>query len=237
MYQGEKRKRVEETKCQIEEVPPDDSAIDKASGDQHDRSFPISDSPLTTAISTRKKLLILDLNGLLADIVGSFSKEFTPDTSISGKALFKRPFCDEFLHFCFERFNVGIWSSRTRKAARYMTISYVVAGKSVRSYDQITIRKNEWDNIIAYCVTDAREVKAVVRFVSYGPGGDLRIYLERLADADDVQAFVEASPFGQSPITQTNESWPFYAKIIGAQDDKQQNSVVATVWCGTREKF
>ncbi|GAB2209666.1 hypothetical protein Droror1_Dr00026887 [Drosera rotundifolia] len=74
---------------------------------------------------------------------------------------------------------------------------------------------------------------------SLGPQGDLRIYLEKLADADDVQAFVEASPFGQSPIIQTNESWPFYAKIIAAKDDKQQNSdiVVATVWCGTRKKF
>ncbi|XP_021908718.1 uncharacterized protein LOC110822810 isoform X2 [Carica papaya] len=29
-----------------------------------------------------------------------------------GKHLvFKRPFCDEFMSFCFERFKVGIWSS------------------------------------------------------------------------------------------------------------------------------
>ncbi|KAG2639483.1 uncharacterized protein LOC120660172 [Panicum virgatum] len=36
---------------------------------------------------------------------------------------------------------------------------------------------------------------------SLGPGGDLRLYLENLATADDVQRYVEEHPFGQLQIT------------------------------------
>lgn len=63
----------------------------------------------------RKKLLILDVNGLLADIVHPPPKECKADTNILRRAIFKRPFCNDFLKFCFERFDVGIWSSRTKK--------------------------------------------------------------------------------------------------------------------------
>ncbi|KAF9615599.1 hypothetical protein IFM89_024688 [Coptis chinensis] len=36
------------------------------------------------------------------------------DTFISGKAIIRRPFCDDFLKFCFEMFYVGVWSSRKK---------------------------------------------------------------------------------------------------------------------------
>ncbi|XP_076918462.1 uncharacterized protein LOC143578886 [Bidens hawaiensis] len=73
--------------------------------------------PSTTQSSSRKKLLALDVNGLLVDIVpdADADKQHKPDTIISSKAVFKRPFCDEFLKFCFERFRVGVWTSRTRR--------------------------------------------------------------------------------------------------------------------------
>ncbi|XVF60699.1 hypothetical protein PTKIN_Ptkin08bG0069300 [Pterospermum kingtungense] len=63
----------------------------------------------------RKKLLVLDLNGLLADIVDRPPKNYKADAHIAGRAIFKRSFCDSFLRFCCERFEVGIWSSRNRK--------------------------------------------------------------------------------------------------------------------------
>ncbi|KAD6119218.1 hypothetical protein E3N88_10489 [Mikania micrantha] len=63
----------------------------------------------------RKKLLVLDVNGLLVDIVADPDEAYKPDKIIGSKAVFKRPFCDEFLKFCFERFNVGVWTSRTRR--------------------------------------------------------------------------------------------------------------------------
>ncbi|KAG9156596.1 hypothetical protein Leryth_006576 [Lithospermum erythrorhizon] len=70
------------------------------------------------SVSIKRKLLVLDINGLLADIVSAddVSQEsgVNPDLIIGRKAVFKRPFCDEFLEFCFERFSVGVWSSRVK---------------------------------------------------------------------------------------------------------------------------
>lgn len=64
---------------------------------------------------SRKKLLVLDVNGLLVDIVADPDESYKADTWIGSKAVFKRPYCDEFIKFCFERFSVGVWTSRTRR--------------------------------------------------------------------------------------------------------------------------
>ncbi|KAJ0682629.1 putative FCP1 domain, HAD superfamily protein [Helianthus annuus] len=65
----------------------------------------ISDVTKEGHFDNRKKLLILDLDGVLADLLAD------PDEAAGFK---KRPFCDEFLEFCFERFNLGVWTSLTR---------------------------------------------------------------------------------------------------------------------------
>ncbi|KAI3713128.1 hypothetical protein L1987_71700 [Smallanthus sonchifolius] len=64
---------------------------------------------------SKKMLLILDVNGLLVDVIQPPPKDCKPDIKISKRAIFRRPFLDDFLGFCFERFDVAIWSSRTRK--------------------------------------------------------------------------------------------------------------------------
>ncbi|GAB4828666.1 hypothetical protein Ancab_018332 [Ancistrocladus abbreviatus] len=64
---------------------------------------------------SRKKLLVLDVNGLLADIVYPPPKGYQADTKIAGRAIFKRPSCSDFLNFCFEQFDVGVWSSRSKR--------------------------------------------------------------------------------------------------------------------------
>lgn len=64
----------------------------------------------------KKKLLVLDVNGLLADIVSHpYPKNIKRDAMIAKKAVYKRPFCSEFLNFCFEKFDVAVWSSRIEK--------------------------------------------------------------------------------------------------------------------------
>ncbi|KAL1338233.1 hypothetical protein HN51_032916 [Arachis hypogaea] len=63
----------------------------------------------------KKKLLVLDINGLLVDLVYPPPNDQNPDTIIRGVAVFKRPFYLDFLKFCFERFEVSIWSSRSRR--------------------------------------------------------------------------------------------------------------------------
>lgn len=47
-----------------------------------------------------------------------------------------------------------------------------------------------------------------------GPKGDLRVYLEKLAMADNIQEFVSSNPFGQRPIREANPSWGYYLKVI-----------------------
>lgn len=49
-----------------------------------------------------------------------------------------------------------------------------------------------------------------------GPNGELRLYLEGLADADDVTSYVKENPFGQPAISTTHSEWEFYSKIINA---------------------
>jgi len=66
------------------------------------------------AVPIKKKLLVLDVNGLLVETYFQFEKlpeEHRPDGKVGRFFVYRRPFCDEFLEFCFENFVVGIWSS------------------------------------------------------------------------------------------------------------------------------
>ncbi|KAK8923520.1 hypothetical protein KSP39_PZI019292 [Platanthera zijinensis] len=63
----------------------------------------------------RNKLLVLDLNGILGDVVFSSYGSRMTYKKLSNKQVFKRPFLDDFMAFCFEKFVVGIWSSRNKK--------------------------------------------------------------------------------------------------------------------------
>ncbi|CAI0387027.1 unnamed protein product [Linum tenue] len=64
--------------------------------------------------SRRKKLLILDLNGLLVDVVTCPPKDRTPDKRVGFRSFFVRPYYLDFLNFCFRKFEVAVWSSRTK---------------------------------------------------------------------------------------------------------------------------
>ncbi|KAI3726168.1 hypothetical protein L1987_65965 [Smallanthus sonchifolius] len=71
---------------------------------------------ITQVVTSGKKLVILDVNGLLADV--SAHRPYgirKPDKYIRERPIFKRPYLDDFMRFCFDRFHVGIWSSRTMK--------------------------------------------------------------------------------------------------------------------------
>ena len=66
--------------------------------------------------SASKKLLVLDVNGLLVARYKRSDKVKPPlnvvEHGVVAKThIYKRPFCDAFLQFCFENFHVGIWSS------------------------------------------------------------------------------------------------------------------------------
>ncbi|KAL5724566.1 hypothetical protein ACHQM5_007808 [Ranunculus cassubicifolius] len=106
--------------CRVEETSPSAEYIKKeatimATESTKDELQNRSASPGTGQIrQSSRKLLILDLNGLLVDIVPVLPRGCRADKRIGKKSLIKRPFCDDFVKFCFETFNVGVWSSRTK---------------------------------------------------------------------------------------------------------------------------
>ncbi|KVH98483.1 HAD-like domain-containing protein [Cynara cardunculus var. scolymus] len=162
-------------------------------------------------LHSRRKLLVLDVNGLLVDIVADPDEAYraSADTIIGSKAVFKRPYCDEFLQFCFERFNVGVWTSRTRR-----NIERVLDFLIKDSQHQLLFC---WPYTAifpyTYCYRNTQDD-------GLGPEGDLRNYLERLAASENIQKFIEQNPFGQQPISNNDESWKFYLKVISGSSSE-----------------
>ncbi|XP_057519855.1 uncharacterized protein LOC130800386 isoform X1 [Amaranthus tricolor] len=241
-------------------------------------------SPKAIIPLSRRKLLVLDVNGILADIVGDYPSRLKPDTIVSGKGVFKRPFCDDFIKCCFERFDVGIWSSRANKNVTRI-VDFLLRDNQKRllfcwdqshctatGYTTIENRKkplvlkelkNLWDNngeTLPWKKGTYNETNTVLlddspykalrnppytsifpypysfkdaRDKSLGPGGNIRAYLERLAEAENVQKFIQENPFGQRPITEANLSWAFYAKIVETGDVKQQEEIAKITTSGS----
>ncbi|KAK4801857.1 hypothetical protein SAY86_000060 [Trapa natans] len=223
--------------------------------------------PRRTLGGLGKKLLILDINGLLADIVSPPPKEFKADIKFARRAVFKRPFCMDFMNFCFERFDVGIWSSRARKniekvidhlmgdlkhkllfcwdlshctPTRFHTLENrhkSLVFKEVRriweKYDPNLPWERGYYNESNTLLLDDSPYKALLNpphtaifprsfnfqnkgDTSLGHGGDLRVYLDELAAATNVQKYVAQHPFGQRAITERSSSWGFYLRVLNS---------------------
>ncbi|XP_057952166.1 uncharacterized protein LOC131146539 [Malania oleifera] len=216
---------------------------------------------------SKRKLLILDVNGLLADIVPYVPEGYKADITVGRKAVFKRPFHDDFLQFCFQRFDVGVWSSRMKNNVE-MVLDFLMGDSkhcllfrwhqshctdtgfnTIENKSKPLVLKelkklwerhdpnlpwekgvyNESNTLLlddspykalrnpphtaifprTYCYKDKEDN-------SLGPGGDLRVYLEGLAMAENVQKYVEQNPFGQRAITEANSSWAFYRRVLSA---------------------
>ncbi|WJX80797.1 hypothetical protein P8452_63750 [Trifolium repens] len=216
----------------------------------------------------KKKLLVLDLNGLLADIVSPYPKHVKPDAIVARKAIFKRPFYHEFLNFCFERFEVAVWSSRLKKNVDRVT-DYLMGDmkqklifcwdlshctetgfKTIENKHKPLVFKDLkkiWDkydpnlpwekgyyNESNTLLLDDSPYKALLNppFNSIFPHtfsyenqnndnslaaeGELRRYLDGLANAENIVKYVEEHPFGQERITEKSEFWDFYLKVLNS---------------------
>ncbi|CAH8267198.1 unnamed protein product [Arabidopsis lyrata] len=212
----------------------------------------------------KKKLLVLDLNGLLADIVTPL-KDVPADINIGRRAIFKRPYCDEFLKFCFDKFEVGIWSSRKQNNVVRITefllgdlknkllfcwdMSYCATTTvgSLENRHKYVVFKDlnrlweKHDPRLPWKMGDYNETNTVLlddspykallnppytaifphsynhqnkTDTSLGNGGDLRLHLEKLVEAENVQDFIKNNPFGQEAITVASESWEYYREAI-----------------------
>lgn len=260
--QKEKKRRKKYKKKQLKE----DHLENKGS------SLELCKSRSTTSISVikerrlfRKKLLILDINGLLADILRPAPKDHAADIKIAGRAVFRRPFYIDFLKFCFEMFDVGLWSSRSKKImdgiVYYLMgdmrekllfcwdISYCTetAFKTLENRHKPLVLKElrkiweKHDQTLPFDVGNYNETNTVLvddspykallnpphtaifphsytfhdmGDNSLGAGGELRVYLEKLAAAEDTQKYIHEHPFGQTAINDKNLSWLFYQRVI-----------------------
>ncbi|KAF5182515.1 Haloacid dehalogenase-like hydrolase (HAD) superfamily protein, partial [Thalictrum thalictroides] len=178
-----------------------------------------------------------------------------------------RPFCCDFLKFCFAKFDVGVWSSRTKKNVDSV-INFIMPDKKQEllfCWDQSHCTETGFNTVENDCkplvfkelkklwdkhepnlpwekgeynesntlLLDDSPYKALLNPPntaifpnsydfqnlmdnSLGPGGDLRMYLERLATAENIQNYIQQNPFGQRAVTSKNPSWVYYLKVISA---------------------
>ncbi|XP_020234923.1 ubiquitin-like domain-containing CTD phosphatase 1 isoform X3 [Cajanus cajan] len=179
--------------------------------------------------------------------------------------VFKRPFYLEFLNFCLEKFEVGVWSSRTKKNIDSI-IDYLMGNMKQRllfcwdlshctetsfktlenKYKPVVFKdlRKIWDkhdsnlpwekgyyNESNTLLLDDSPYKALLnppcnsvfphtfKFQSQsdkslGAGGDLRQYLDGLANAENMVKYVEQHPFGQEGINEKSQCWNFYLKVL-----------------------
>ncbi|KAL8505022.1 hypothetical protein ACS0TY_016285 [Phlomoides rotata] len=225
-------------------------------------------------LGPKKKLLILCLGGLLVKRVHVREKASVrgqrPDITYGKFLVFKRPFCTEFLKFCFERFDVALWSS-----AREHNIDGVLSTISggARSKFVFVWSQEECTDSPFYCLDNEekplflKELKDIWENSSYkgkyspkntllidhepyisllnppntaifpepykkhnpkdtvfGDDGDLRKYLDGVAEADDVPSYVKEHPIGQPAITPSHLHWSFYSRIVRSFDKKKEKA-------------
>ncbi|OEL15007.1 hypothetical protein BAE44_0023971, partial [Dichanthelium oligosanthes] len=192
-------------------------------------------SPAQSLGFPKKKLLILDLNGLLADINDDYHNAHMADAKVQGKLVFRRPYCDDFLNFCALNFELGDMSKCTFTGHktlenRHKPLMLKELSKLWNKEEpDLPWEEGDYSASNTLLVDDSpykalRNPPHTAIFPSsysylnwndnsLGPGGDLRVYLQNLAAADDVECFVHNNPFGQPFITESDPHWNFYAPI------------------------
>ncbi|EXC33910.1 hypothetical protein L484_012800 [Morus notabilis] len=218
-------------------------------------------------LGPRKKLVVLCLGGLLCHRVHRYDESAiprfrSPDEFYGSILVYKRPYCEEFMKFCLERFDVGIWSS-AREWYLNNALDCIMKGlksKLLFAWDQRECTNSGWNTLEnkrkplflkelkdlwqdrSICIegrysssntllVDNNPYKALlnpphtaifsdeykvdnVEDMALGPRGELRVYLDELAGAEDVPSFVKEHPFGQSAITPAHSDWHFYSKVV-----------------------
>ncbi|KAF3582888.1 hypothetical protein DY000_02035446 [Brassica cretica] len=174
----------------------------------------------------KKKLLILSPHGLLLYRVHMQNlrrkpENRSPDATCGPNLVYKRPFAGEFMKFCLERFEVGIWSSANEeqcdKPMFFKDLSKVFQKfKEFSASNTILIDNEPYKALInpdntgvfpvTYDPTDKND-----DFLD--PEGEFCSYLDDLANATDVQAYIKENSFGQPKIDSSHPDWSFYCKV------------------------
>ncbi|KAD3337578.1 hypothetical protein E3N88_33098 [Mikania micrantha] len=250
-----------------------------ASGDTEDDKEAGIDSgiPLDRLhLGSKKKLLVIPLRGIIVHRAhrtrpDTIPRNRRPDFCYGNFLVYKRPFCLEFLRFCFEKFNVGLWSSSREQNLQgiltnvmgdlknkllftwdqkqctnsgFMCVENKEKPLFLKELDHLWQKKDPnlpWSDgeysasntlLITYPEkTLLNPPNTSISPLNYdpenkkddflGPKGELRVFLEGLAEAEDVQTYVQDHPIGDPDILPSHPDWDYYCKIICSINKKR----------------
>ncbi|KAL8259617.1 hypothetical protein R6Q59_027570 [Mikania micrantha] len=273
-----------------------------ASGDTEDDKEAGIDSgiPLDRLhLGSKKKLLVIPLRGIIVHRAhrtrpDTIPRNRRPDFCYGNFLVYKRPFCLEFLRFCFEKFNVGLWSSSREQnlqgiltnvmgdlknkllftwdqkqctnsgfmcvenkekplflkeldhlwqkkdpnlpwsdgeysASNTLLITYPEktllnppnTSISPLNYDPENKKDDFLGKYIDLCNSMFLYSNLRSKCILLGPKGELRVFLEGLAEAEDVQTYVQDHPIGDPDILPSHPDWDYYCKIICSINKKR----------------
>ncbi|EYU38606.1 hypothetical protein MIMGU_mgv1a011796mg [Erythranthe guttata] len=225
-------------------------------------------------LGPKKKLLVLCLGGLLVHRVHlknqSTVRGLRPDVVYGKFWVFKRPFCTDFLKFCFERFEVALWSSAMEHNIEGIldNITGGMRNKFLFVWNQDECMESDYfclhnnkKPLFLKKTKDLWEKKSLKGQYSasntlliddephtcllnppntaifpqpykkhdrgdtlLGPDGELRKYLNGVADAEDVQSYVKDHKIGQPAITPEHPDWNFYSKVVRRYGKKEETT-------------
>ncbi|EFH55874.1 NLI interacting factor family protein [Arabidopsis lyrata subsp. lyrata] len=188
----------------------------------------------------KKKLLVLSLSGLLLHRVHKKEmrkkpKNRSPDASCGPNLVYKRPFSEEFMKFCLERFEVGIWSSACELDQeectdsgfktlenRYKPLFFKDLSKVFQCFKGFSASNTIFIDDEPYKALRNPDNTGLFP-MSYDPSnksdslldpeGEFCSYLDGLAKSSDVQAYIKEHSFGQPKIDSSHPDWSFYRKV------------------------
>ncbi|KAL8204954.1 hypothetical protein R6Q57_010577 [Mikania cordata] len=222
-------------------------------------------------LGPKKKLLVLPIGGFLVHRAhrrrpNTIPRNRKPDFCSGNFMIYNRPFCEGFLKFCFERFEVGIWSSamehnidgvlthvmRDNKSKLLFTwdqnqcteTDFMCLDKKhkpvfLKELDHIWKKKYNfypWSNG-KYSASNTLLISDPLNALLnppntgifpedfnpknkqddfLGSNGEFRVFLDGLAEANDVPSYVKDHPIGKPAITPSHADWDYYSKIIHA---------------------
>ncbi|KAL2933528.1 hypothetical protein RDABS01_016647 [Bienertia sinuspersici] len=193
----------------------------------------------------KNKLIIFNLNGLLIHRAHRLNQSAIPINRIPdgvynrNRLVYKRDFLDEFMKFCLDRFEVGLWSSAQEyDQDRCTDTGFKSLEKSTKPLFLKELRKIWWHSSRGAMFSESNTLlvdddpsKALLNPPNtgifpetYDPNNDddnaldlkeeLAQYLQGLAKAEDVPSYVKEHSFGKPVIGPKHPNWDFYSRVI-----------------------
>ncbi|CAH1442078.1 unnamed protein product [Lactuca virosa] len=249
-------------------VASEDSRRSKEEDDENETRIDLGISFDKIILRPKKKLLVLPLRGFIVHRAHLGSRTIPnnrlPDFSYEDYLVYKRPYCEDFLKFCFERFEVGLWSSSIEDNLENILTNIVgeLKSKFLFTWDQNQCTKTEfmflenkkqpvllkelkqlWKNRDSslpwyegeYSSSNTLLITDPVKALANPPNtaifpekydaenmdddflgrdGELRVFLDGVAEAEDVQSYVEDHPFGEPAVSPSHSDWDYYSEIL-----------------------